>query len=291
MSNSLPKKSEYITKKLDEFFGLRAWGLILYGALPSNLALLGVLEVKIGVIQGIVPLFFIIIASILPIFLIFLLIRDRHKKWYLTRNFLNIRSAITTIMILILATLIAGMSGLIHNRYTIGIPQSWNWSEWSAITESFLLAVASLVVSTTFFITALTEKTDLPGLPSSEFVKTIAKVRINMKKIKNGDFWNNSSRLDIKEQIKLAKEIKQYLDEINLMENYIIKESSMQTYEDIIYLIKVLEEIRDDSNDESVQLTWNRYFGTNLPPDQITRRSLNKEKFDSVRRLKTLNLG
>ena len=162
--------------------------------------------------------------------------------------------------------------------------------EWSAITESFLLAVASLVVSATFFITALIQKTDLPGLPSSEFVKTIAEIRINMKKIKNGDFWNNSLQLDVNEPIKLAKEIEQGLDKINLMGNYFIKKSCMQTYEDITNLIKVLEEIQDRSNLYSKQISWNIYFGTELSSYQMERRSSNKEKFDSIGRLKKLNL-
>lgn len=55
---------------LDLIFGIRAWGLILYGTLPANLALLGTLEVKLGKVDDL-KYFLIPVASfrfLLPFF-------------------------------------------------------------------------------------------------------------------------------------------------------------------------------------------------------------------------------
>lgn len=289
---SLVQKSNYLIS-LDKIFGLRAWGLILYGALPSNLALLGALEVKIGQINAILPFFFIP-ASILPIFLTFMLIRDRHREWYLTTDFHNLRSAITTIIILILATLIIGISGIIHNRYSIVIPKSWNYNEWTAIAESFLLAVVSLVISTTFFVAALTKEVKLPGLPSADFVKLMTSLRNNLRKLRSSDIWKECIHLDDNKLIDLAKTIKQDLDQATTSTgNYLAKESLKPIYEDMTNLINVLEENRGSSNNPSKLIQWKIYFADfqALSDDQKTRRSSNKEKFASIERLKRLKLG
>lgn len=79
---------------VDLYVGLRSWGLILYGALPASLAMLGFLDVKIGKVDDLFP--FLLPASALPVLLTFLLIRARQKEWYLTTDHLNLRSAITT---------------------------------------------------------------------------------------------------------------------------------------------------------------------------------------------------
>src|SRR5438552_16300139 len=90
---------------LDQLLGLRSWGLILYGALPASLSLLGILDVKVGSLDKLLP---ILLVSLLPLSLTFLLIRARQRDWYLTTDYLNLRSSITTFLIVVSATLISG---------------------------------------------------------------------------------------------------------------------------------------------------------------------------------------
>ena len=73
----------------DQIFGLRAWGLILYGVLPSNLALLGLVKVDSSFQDKILHL---LPALLLPVLVSYLLIRTRHQEWYLTRSLLAVRS-------------------------------------------------------------------------------------------------------------------------------------------------------------------------------------------------------
>lgn len=286
------QKSDYLIK-LDNIIGLRAWGLILYGALPSNLALLGALEVKIDQINDL-SLFYFIMASILPILVIFMLIKDRHREWYLTTDLLNLRSAITTIIILILATSISGISGIIHNRYIVGIPHSWNWNEWIAIAESFLLAIVSLVISTTFFIAALSKEVDLPGLPSKAFTELMTKLHIDMRKMKRSKIWGEYIPLD-DELINLIETIKQDLDKVNSIGNYLAKESLKQTCYDIINLINVLNTIKYSINENSAQYNWKIYFADDqlLSNEEKKYRysNSNQEKFKSIENLRNLNFG
>jgi hypothetical protein len=282
------KESNYLIK-LDIIVGLRAWGLILYGALPSNLALVGALEVKIGNIDDLNPFYFIA-ASILPIFLLFMLIRDRHKEWYLTTDFLNLRSTIVTIIILILATLISGISGIIHNRYIVGLPQSWSWNEWTAIAESFLLAVTSLVVSSALFMTAIAKESNLPGLPTVEFVKLIEELQRNLRYMKNNKIWETYISIDDNELIDLVKKIELDLIKANTyIGNRLAIKSLKPLQKDMTNLIRALENVRDGG-----QGTWEIYFEQEfrLSADNKKRRTcLFKEEFDSIERLKGLKLG
>src|SRR5262252_5985692 len=140
--------------KADLVFGLRGWGLVLYGVLPANLALLGMLEIKLSNLANLLP--FIVPVVFLPLATTFLLIRSRHKDWYLTTRLLNIRSLIVTGIIVLLATLISGVSGIIHGRYALSWAMLGSRQHLTTIAESFLLAVGSLVLTSTLFLTILT---------------------------------------------------------------------------------------------------------------------------------------
>ncbi len=83
---------------IDEFIGLRGWGLILYGVLPSNLAFLGILDTKLPDIDKF-SVILILGASITPLFFIFILISNQNKKWYLTKDRFGIRSLTITFLI------------------------------------------------------------------------------------------------------------------------------------------------------------------------------------------------
>ncbi|UCE07267.1 MAG: hypothetical protein JSW07_04325 [bacterium] len=265
----------------DKILGLRAWGLILYGALPSNLALLGAIkvELKIDNISNLLPLF--IPASMLPLFITFLLIRSRHKDWYLTKNYLNLRSMISTFIILMLATLICYISLTIRNEPGQEIYQ--------VISRAFLLAIISLVVSSTFFMAILTKEVNLPGIPSKDFVELTTTMRNNLRKIKNNDIWKAYVSLANNNLINLAEKIKDDVEKASIQaENYFIKKSLEPMAKDINNLIEILGEI----NEGGIQ-RWKIYFADSemlSVPDKQFRES-QKEKFFSVERIKGLKLG
>lgn len=272
---------------LDRIFGLRAWGLILYGALPANLALLGAIEIKISPANEQLP-FLLIPATILPILLIFILIRDRHREWYLTTDSLNLRSVIVSITILFVAMLICGISGIIHNTYIIGLPDSWNLNEWTAIAESFLLAVASLVLSSTLFMTALKRGVDLPGLPSSDFVELITKLRKNMRKMKGSKIWKEYIPLDDNEFIKLIEDIKIDIESANTYTgNNLSKRELRAIYDDFENLLSVIHNI-NKTVPVLKQKEWKKYFEKSSDDGNVRR---DENKFNSINKLKDLNLG
>ena len=288
MADVLQKSNDLIS--LDRIVGLRAWGLILYGALPSNLALLGALKVEIGRSETLLP--FLLPASILPIFLTFMLIRARHGDWYLTIDFLILRSVVTTIMILLLATSICGFSGIIRGKYSLGIPDSLD--ECTAIAESFLLAIVSLVLSSTLFIAVLTKNSNLPGLPSDDFVKLMTEIRSNTRKIKGSDIWKKYIPLDDNELIKVAEEVKHDIDQAFVCTgNHLAKRSLEPIREDIIELIEVLVEIRDGGSEEARASKWRIYFAHPevLSSAEKPFRASKKEQVASLERLKRLKLG
>ena len=294
-----PVKKLNVLVMLDKIFGFRAWGLILYGALPSCLALLGVSKGKVEFtdIGNSLPIFSI--ASILPIAITFLLIRARHRNWYLTADFLNVRSAISTFVILILATLICCVSVIIHSgnngESNIELLEYFKPEELGKIApQAYLLAVVSLVISSTLFITVLTRNINLPGLPSDEFVKLLGKIRINMRKIMGSKVWKEYFSLDDNKLTKLAKEIKDDMDQAAVCTgNYLAKKSLEPIKEDIINLINIFGEIRSSGTNEAQKIKWECYFEKpeNLSSADKSFRLSQKNQIASLERLKKLRLG
>ena len=251
---------------VDQVIGLRAWGLIFYGALPANLAFLGALKVKIG--SEISPFF--LIAGFLPVFLTYMLIRAKYRQWYLTTKFLNLRSAITTVIILGLASSICGSSGIIHGNYSLGIPEGLAWNEWSAVAESFLMAVVSLVVSSTFFMAAITKNIDLPGLPSADFVQLMTQIRRYLRAIKRSDIWRKYVSLDDNVLINLCAKTTQAIDQTaGYMGNRFAKKSFEPIRRDIAELGDALERIRDGEDFPTLANEFSQDPGNRSPTGEV----------------------
>jgi hypothetical protein len=282
---------------LDKIFGIRAFGLIFYGVLPSILFLIGVLEVKIYNINESAQ-FFIMIPIILITIFIFSLIRNRLKGFYLTTDFLNIRSFMITVITLLISTVIFGLSGALQGKYVFVIPHNWNESmdflKSEPNFEPFLLAVASLLIASTLFFTVVTKEVNLPVLPPVKFVKLITEVQDNMKLMKNYHIWKGYVSLEDGKLIDLAKKIEDLLSQaINIKISFNLQKSLEQVHEDTINLIKVLKDIRSHSNDVSKEYTWRIYFGNqeSLSSDQKKRRESMSEIINSIERLKELKFG
>ena len=120
-------RSKYLSSNprllLDYVTGYRALGLVLYGLLPSSVTAIGVIEVR--EIQGWWSLAFLGLLAVVPLLVLYLLVRQRLASWYLTDDLLWLRSAILTLLTLIFATGVAWAGGLADESRTVGA-----WSEW-----------------------------------------------------------------------------------------------------------------------------------------------------------------
>ena len=281
---------------LDKIFGIRAFGLIFYGVLPSILFLIGVLEVKIYHINE-SALFFIIVPIILIIIFIFLLIKNRLKGFYLTTDFLNIRSIMITTITLLISTVIFGLSGVIQGKYVFVIPHNWNESmdllKSGPHFEPFLLAIASLLIASTLFFTVVTKEVNLPALPPVKFVKLIIEVQDNMKLLKSDSIWKEYVSMEDDKLIDLANKIEDLLSQaINIKISFDFQKSLKPVHNDIINFIYVLEDIKRNANEESKKNTWKIYFANiiSISSDQKTRRGRKNEICNSIKRIKGLKL-
>jgi hypothetical protein len=273
---------------IDEFIGLRGWGLILYGVLPSNLAFLGILDTKLPDVDKF-SIIFILGASIIPIFFIFVLISDQNKKWYLTKDRFGIRSLTITFLIIFLSTLIFEISGIIHKKYFLCLP--WNLETFTASAECFFSAISSLVISSSLFVIALTRKTDFPMLPSVSFVKSMGRIERNIRKIKSEDIWEKYTTID-DSLIKLVEDTEKEVYNIIISKgNNLAKRSLERNFIDLKNLEIVLKKIGENRGEGSKKIDWKIYFGnTNLNDDQHRRRYNEENVFNSLERLRNLEL-
>lgn len=282
---------------LDKIFGIRAFGLIFYGVLPSILFLIGVLEVKIYHINESAQIF-IIVPIILIIIFIFSLIRNRLKGFYLTTDFLNIRSSMITVITFLISTVIFGLSGVLQGKYVFVIPNNLNEGmdllKSGLNFEPFLLAIASLLIGSTLFFTVVTKEVNLPALPPVKFVKLVTEVRDYMKLLKSDLIWKEYVSMEDDKLIGLANKIKDSLNQaINIKISFNFQKSLEQVHKDMINLIKALNDIRSRSTDVSKKNTWGIYFENqeSLSSDQKKRRESMIEVINSIERLKKLKLG
>lgn len=287
----------------DYVLGLRAWGLILYGALPANLALLGVLEVKLVKVTDLKLLALLLPLSVVPLFLVFLLIRGRHREWYLTTDFLNLRSALHVLVILLLATLVFGLSAVVFKGYKLAplallacdlrqLEACW---PLKGVVESFLFAVGSLVLSSTLFMTLITKGGDLPGLPTSEFTTQLGVIREKLRRIQAAPAWKVEGGDCLRD---VADEAGKLLADLHAVSgNRLAKESLRPVEEDLQHFIAAAEYIdgpAERRHGPAVRRqNWVRYFAParSLTKRQSEDREFYRDAYAAVWRLRGLKLG
>lgn len=280
---------------LDLVVGLRGWGLILYGVLPANLALLGFVEIKLSASSLILLLLPIVVF--LPLVTTFLLIRNRHKDWYLTTKLLNTRSFIVTLVILLLASLISGLSGIIHGRYLVSLAYFGTMSHLATIAESFLMAVGSLVLSSTLFLTILTKDSDFPGLPSTDFVRLAKTIRESLRGLQASQVWLRFSNPDAK-TVTDAKALAENLKQLSNYSGLALEKLSFKPVDaGVKSFIDAVTRINNGANADSKRLSWDKYFGASVilletekvekPPQQ----RVVQDDASRIRFLKELPLG
>jgi hypothetical protein len=288
---------------LDRVLGLRSWGLILYGSLPACLSLLGLLDIKLDLIDRPVLIAFV---SLLPLSVTFLLVRARERTWYFTDDYLEIRSLITTILIILCATAISGAVGIIRHKYIFSLEHLTDRTHMIALTESFLFAIASLVVSSTLFATVLTKDIDLPGLPSSGFVTAVAKIRQQLIAIQNSKVWQEykeSEGTKIFDELDTDRE--QLIKDLQVAQsqpgNKLAKRSlGLKPLEtDIMVFAQSITYIKDGVVPKTILFRWQTYFAdfNSLDDDTLERikneRAIEiaKARYDVLQRIKSLRLG
>ena len=203
-----------------------------------------------------------------------------------------------TVITLLISTLIFELSGVLQGKYIFVIPNNWNESmdllKSGLYFEPFILAIASLLISSTLFFTVVTKEVNLPALPPVKFVKLIIEIQDNMKLLKNDQIWKEYVSMEDDKLIDLANKIEVLLNQaINVKISFNFQKSLKPVHDDIINLINVLYEVKTGVNDVSKEITWKIYFENQnlLSPDQIKRRESKNEMYISIERLKELELG
>ena len=175
---------------IDYVTGYRAWGLLLYGTLPSSLAALGILQIPSLNDEPVLSLPFGIVLAIAPLVAMFLLVRQRLSAWYLMGDMLWVRSLVLAAGILLLSSSVSMSAGLLRGSYT---PDDFCWTPeffWKPIIESLLLGIVALVASSALFITAIKEAGGLPGIPSIQQVSDLNVLRQSLAYLQNDAIWN-----------------------------------------------------------------------------------------------------
>lgn len=288
--------------KLDQMLGLRAWGLILYGALPASLSLLGVVEIKVAQVDRVGRMLIVmLVVSLLPMIVTFLLVRTRQKEWYFTTDYLFLRSIITTLLIVIAATLIAGASGIIREKYQFSPLDLTNQNQLAAFAESFLFGIASLVISSSLFATILTKGADLPGLPASGFISAIAKMRQQLIALQNSQIWQ---KYDYNEGTKVFDDLRQTYDDIlkdleaalSQPGNKLAKRGLQPLRAQLDVFARSMTEIKDGQIKDTIEFRWRVRFGDptlNVDGDVNLQheRDAIKDQIAILKALKNLRLG
>ena len=284
--------------KLDQMFGLRAWGLVLYGALPASLSLLGFVDIKVGQISNVLPM---LVVSLLPLVVTFLLVRARQKEWYFTTDHLNLRTAVTTLLIVITATIIAAASGVIRGDYHFSPLNLGDKQQQIALAKSFLFGMASLVFSSSLFATILTKGADLPGLPASGFVSCIAKIRQQLIAIQNSPIWQKydfQQGTQIFDDLKVARDniLKELEVALSQPGNKLAKRGLVPLRAELDVFAKSMTDIRDGQVKETVEFRWRIRFADlsaiNSDEENLkNERNAINDQYITLRRLKSLRLG
>lgn len=283
---------------LDRVLGLRAWGLIMYGALPANLILLsGILKpekVEKLEVKTADSFFFLFLAvSLLPLCLMFLLLRNRHQEWYLTTTWLARRSAITTLLIVICASLIAGAGGVIQGRYVLKPPALWDRACLNGVIESYLFGIGSLVLSSTLFMSIMGKSSDLPGLPSTGFTNALAKIRGGVRQIQGANIWHEfsaGSAALVAQADAVGKEIG---DLVVLPGHDLAKRSLRNVAAGAKALGAAVREIQNGGNEYQQREVWARYFAeeSQLTPSQKAMRDDKRSAYAAMQQLRRLEVG
>lgn len=169
---------------IDQNTGLtRSWGLVLYASLPSCLAIIDVLEIKITEFEfG----FEHVLFSVIPISVLYVLIHNKYHGWFIDLDKIHLRTLISLIIILLISTSICGLSLLVKGEYQLNLSSQG----FIGVGKSYLMAISSLVLSSVLFLASLTKSSNLPGLPHSKMSNFIESIRSRLLRIQRAEICN-----------------------------------------------------------------------------------------------------
>jgi hypothetical protein len=180
--------------RCDYLLGIRGWGLILYGALPASLAALGAVtwpKVQLPYSVAVLPLIFVV--GMIPIFVVYLLVRQRLKAWYLMQDQLTSRSLVLTVAIFLTSTLVGEAAAIIQGKHElVPLPRYMKLAtpaKLQPIGEALLLAIVFMIGSSTLFLAAAKEDSGLPALPSKDFASDVKTLRESLTAIGSDPVW------------------------------------------------------------------------------------------------------
>lgn len=274
---------------LDKLLGFRAWGLIPYCMLSTTLVLLGVSELKTSSFDNLSNNFLIVI-SIPPLLLLTMSIIHQNKKWYFTTTHLYFRSFIIILLIIFFSTSIVWISGIFNPN---NLETFQNLNRQTALIKCIILAMLSLLIPSSFFLSSLASKVDIAGIPSNFFVELIKELDLKMReliKIKN---WSSYIDYD-PDFMELIKEIETILNKIgNLKGNSFAKKSLSYIKYDILNLGIGMEYISVDKDCKlKNEFYWKCLFenSNDLNKEQERFRNKNILIFESIQRIKCLKV-
>lgn len=262
---------------IDGFVGLRAWGLILYGALPATFSLLGAKDIKIDV--GDTNVFYALIASPLPLIILYLLIRTKCRDWYLSERHLFWRSLITTIMILVASTSICAITGVIKGHFYF---TGFFSLDYINLVKPFLLAIVSLVLSSVLFMGILTKGSQLPLMPRKELVGKLYDFKKFKREFGSSSIWNEHNIDEIQKQRSELYGILEQIEDAIAEARCFMKLSVVSLKKQL----EIVEEYLNDINgeDDTHMGCYEAYF---KKPDEMERPAAKKKYEEKITEIMT----
>lgn len=281
---SVLKKHPRLCLTIDTLIGLRACGVYLYGVLPATLFLLGNLEIKDIKIDLSSKWYYLVISSLIPLTALYVLIRKKHENWYLSLEHLNLRAAIVTTVLLMSSWTICGVSGLLNGKYYL--VERLEDINSGMMVEPFLFAIVSLAISSTLFMSIITEDSELPGLPTKQFIDKSCEIRKNLIILNRNDIWKKYDKQKIMECKKTIDSI------LSLIEDAFSTHSNNFGKIHLKQIQQHLKKVRLAFEDET-ESEWKVLLDEDELLTAIERNSRVKrqDEIQSIKELKSLKLG
>jgi hypothetical protein len=281
---------------LDHLLGLRAFGLVVYGALPASLGALGAFkppdQTTLGGKIGLAALPYIFIVALIPVVLTYFLVRQRLANWYLLRDYLSIRATAITVAIIAISCFVCAANGLLVGTFK-RVPINRWWAlpfhdkAWP-IGVCLLLSFAYLVGSSTLFLTVVKEDGNLPLLPNKTEVDNVASLRGKLR-----DIAHSEIQVTKFEQAQLRQLGTTLTELIAAASNVIIDLQKgfvgigrERFYADLSAQLSDLNSAATDAAQSA--LTWEYYWDPKFDPGTLNDEQ--KGRRNSIKRLKELKI-
>jgi hypothetical protein len=171
----------------------------------------------------------------------------------------------------------------------------------TAIAESYLFGIASLVVSSTFFAIIITKGCNLPGLPSAAFVGSIEKIKEQLIAIQRDPIWERYSPTDEANLFDLKAKADSLAQDLKIAilrpGDKLAKRGLTLIRSDVIIFSKSMVTVKEGKSESLTLLRWKTRFAdldsaqdNNLENIRSSRHVV-MDEYLALQRLKALRLG